>query len=143
MTVHKHLKDLVRPRMQKTGETYTTARRHVLNQKQKTSASAAPALAWHFPGNVPATTALRILLSHAGVRNPLTGEPFSEALLFVVAGGIGVGMFTFFYEKANFASFYVAGRHSWFDDVAYCREALARFGIEPIVQESSGPKTAD
>src|SRR5262249_28175307 len=102
-----------------------------------------PALAWHFPGHVPATTALRTLLSHAGVRNPLTGEPFSEALLFVIAGGIGVGMFTFFYEKENFASFYIAGRHSWFHYVVYYQDAFARFGIEPIVQEWSGPKTAD
>jgi len=102
-----------------------------------------PALRWHFPGNVPATTALRILLAHAGVRNPLTAEPFSEPLLFCIAGGIGVGMFTFLYEKENFASLFLGGRHSWFDDLAYLKGALARFGIKPLVQESSGHKSAD
>jgi hypothetical protein len=145
MTVHKHLKARVRTRMQKTGESYTTARRHVLKQ-QPTSAAPTPvdpALRWHFPGNVPATTALRILLSHAGVRHPRTGQPFSEALLFVLAGGIGVGMFTFFYEKENFASFFLAGRHSWFDDLAYCRDASTRFGLQPHVQESTGRKSAN
>jgi hypothetical protein len=108
MTMQKHLKERVRSRMQKTGESYTTARHHILNQPPTTAAPTPvdPVLRWHFPGNIPATTALRTLLSHAGVRNPRTGEPFSEALLFVIAGGIGVGMFTFFYEKENVASFF-------------------------------------
>lgn len=144
MTVQKHLKVRVRSRMQKTGESYTTARRHVLNQKQfGTPPNSDPLLRWHFPGNIPATTALRILLAHAGVRNPHTGEPFSEALLFAIAGGIGVGMFTFFYEKEGFASFYIAGRHSWFDDLAYFQNAVERFGLKPIVHESAGRKSAD
>jgi hypothetical protein len=145
MTAQKHLKERVRSRMQKTGEAYTTARRHVLSQRQDAVPGRAtdPVARWHFPGNIPTTTALRILLTHAGVRNPADGEPFSEALLFVLAGGIGVGMFSFFYEKENFASFYVAGRHSWFDDLAYFRDSLERFGLKPIVQESSGSKSAE
>jgi hypothetical protein len=145
MTLQKHLKERVRSRMQKTGESYTTARRHVLNQRQGIlpPPAANPVLRWHFPGNVPTTTALRILLGHAGVRNPLTSQPFSEALLFVMAGGIGLGMFSFFYEKENHASFYVAGRHSWFDDLAYFRDAIELFGMKPIVQETAGRKSAD
>ena len=31
MTAHKHLKERIRARMARTGESYTTARRHVLN----------------------------------------------------------------------------------------------------------------
>src|SRR5262245_36442381 len=87
MTVQKHLKERVRSRMQKTGEAYTTARRHVLNQRDDAvpRRPVDPALRWHFPGNIPTTTALRILLTHAGVRNPANGEPLSEALLFVIA----------------------------------------------------------
>src|SRR5437667_307197 len=81
---------------------------------------------WHFPGNVPAATALRVLLAHAGVRAPHTGQPFSEALLFAVAGGVGAGMFSFFYEKEGFASFFVSGRHGWRDNLVYFRNALAR-----------------
>lgn len=145
MTVQKHLKERVRTRMQKTGESYTTARRQVLAKKTSDASPQPvdPALRWHFPGTVPATTALRVLLTHAGVRNPLTGEPFSEALLFTVAGGIGVGMCTFLYAKEDFASFYVAGRYSWFDDLVYCRSAVERFGMQPIVEESAGRKSAD
>src|SRR5262245_58043441 len=109
MTAHKHLKQRVRARMQKTGESYATARRHVL--PQATTAGTDPALHWHFPGNVPATTALRVLLAHAGLRAPHTGEPPSEAMLFGLAGGVGIGVFSFFYEKEGSASFFLAGRH--------------------------------
>ena len=34
MTQHKHLKQLVRARMEKTGESYSTARRHVAHARQ-------------------------------------------------------------------------------------------------------------
>jgi hypothetical protein len=109
MTARKHFKQLVRTRMEKTGESYSAARRQVLHQ----SAAGEPAsnVPWHFPGNVPATTALRVLLTQAGVRAPGTGAPFSEAMLFGIAGGIGIGVFSFYYEKEGFASFFAAGRH--------------------------------
>jgi hypothetical protein len=92
MTSHEYLKQLVRARMTKTGESYATARRHVLRQAAQPSAD--PVNQWHFPGNVPATTALRVLLAHAGVRSPHGGAPFSEAMLFGIAGGIGIGVFS-------------------------------------------------
>src|SRR5438128_85164 len=76
MTVHKHLNRLVRARMAKTGERYAAARRHVLRDAPQPPAD--PASRWHFPGCVPATTALRVLLAHAGVRAPHTGQPFTE-----------------------------------------------------------------
>src|SRR6266851_9255758 len=102
MTARKNLKKLVRARMTKTGESYASARRQIIRQAEPPTD---PALRCHFPGNVPATTALRVLLAHAGVRAPRTDEPFSEALLFGIAGGIGVGVFQFVYEKEDFASF--------------------------------------
>jgi hypothetical protein len=140
MTAQKHLKQLVRSRMKKTGESYATARRQVIQrvETQRTD----PALRWHFPGNVPATTALRVLVAHAGVRAPHSGEPFSECMLFGIAGGIGAGVFSFFYEKEDFASFFIAGRHGWHDDLNYMRQTLAQFEAKPIVRESSGSRAA-
>jgi hypothetical protein len=140
MTVRKHLKQLVRARMAKTGERYAAARRNVVREEARPPTD--PASRWHFPGGVPATTALRVLLAHAGVRAPHAKQPFSEALLFGIAGGIGIGTFTFLYEKENFASFFVAGRHLWQDDLAYLKEACRRFGVKPIVRESGGAKAA-
>jgi hypothetical protein len=141
MTAHKHLKQLVRARMQKTGESFATARRQIIRGAEPQHDD--PTTRWHVPGNVPATTALRVLLAHAGVRDPHTGAPFSEAMLFGIAGGIGVGVFSFFYEREDTATFYIAGRHQWHDDAAYLRDALSSFGIEPVVQETGGAKAAE
>jgi hypothetical protein len=141
MTARKHFKQLVRSRMEKTGESYSTARRQVLRQTSPNKPTRDTPQ--HFPGSIPATTALRVLLTHAGVRDPNKEEPFSEAMLFGIAGGIGIGVFSFFYEKEDFASFFVAGRHLLHDSLTYLRRACERFGIEPVVHETSGSKTAE
>jgi len=169
MTQHKHLKQHVRARMAKTGERYAAARRHVVaaiasdGAEPWTSIGAAPApaddtasagadaagaaplsirAAFHYPGSIPATTALRSLLAAAGVRNPATGEPLTEAMLFGIAGGIGIGVFAFYYEKDDFASFFIAGRHRWQDDEGYLTRACDRLGVAPTVREDGGAKAA-
>jgi len=141
MAARKHFKQLVRARMQKTGESYAAARRQVIGQAQHREGE--PAAPWHFPGSIALTTALRVLLANAGVRAPHTGAPYSEAMLFGIAGGIGAGVFSFLYEKENFASFFLAGRHSWQDDFAYLRQACERFDIEPVVNETVSARAAE
>jgi hypothetical protein len=133
MTRRKHLKELVRARMAKTGERYAAARRHIVRETPNVDVTKGPGT--HLTGNVPATTALRVLLTTAGIRAPHTNEPFTEAMLFGIAGGIGMGMFSFVYEKANFASFYVAGRDDWANDVRYLTRATERLGAEASVGE--------
>lgn len=140
MTAHSSFKRLVRARMQKTGESYTSARRHFLHQGQQPHGPTAAR--WHAAGSVPATTALRVLLAHAGVRGP-DGKPLSEALVFGVAGGIGIGVFQFHYEKEDFASFFLGGRHLWHDDLLYASSALEDFGFAFLVKESTGVKAAE
>src|SRR6266542_735358 len=122
MTAHKHLKQIIRARMEKTGERYAAARRQVISSPDGSAAH--PHAASHFPGNVPATTALRVLLADAGVRAPHTGQPFSEAMLFGIAGGIGIGLFSFYYQKEDVASFFIAGRHQWHYDLDYWKGAF-------------------
>ena len=96
----------------------------------------------HFPGIHPETTALRAALAQAGVTNPHTGEPFTEAMVFGIAGGVGAGVFHFYYAAEDFASFYVAGRHRWHESDAYLNDACDRFGVAPTVRESGGKKKA-
>jgi hypothetical protein len=127
--------------MAKTGESYASARRHVIGQSAAPPRD--PASRWHFPGNLPAPTALRVVLTHAGIRAPHTGQPYSEAMLFGIAGGVGAGMFTFVYEKEDFASFFVTGRHNWQDDLGYLSDACARLGLDPQIRESAGAKVAE
>ena len=138
MTTQKHLKQLVRARMQKTGEAYTTARRHVTSQ-----AASPDNRHHHFAGSTPAATALRSLLSAAGVIAPHTKQPFSEAMVYGIAGGIGAGVFAFHYEKENFSSFFIAGRHQWQDHKAWALAAADRFGVKALVREASGAGPAD
>jgi hypothetical protein len=137
MTRQKHLKQLVRARMEKTGERYSTARRHVVRDAAATAETSRAGA--HLTGNVPATTALRVLVTAAGVRAPHTKAPFTEAMLFGIAGGIGVGMFSFLYEKENFASFFIAGRNDWANDVRYLTSATRRLGLEASVTEGVKP----
>ena len=51
-----------------------------------------------FGGTHLETAAVKNVLAHYGVRAPHTGEPFSEALLFGINGGIGASYFNFEYE---------------------------------------------
>ena len=136
MTRQKHLKQLVRARMEKTGERYATARRHVVRDASPPGAETVRS-ELHFTGNVPAATALRTLLGAAGIRAPHSNAPFSEAMLFGIAGGIGIGVFSFLYEKQNFASFYVAARHDWADDVRYLTDGAVALGADVFVAEGA------
>lgn len=141
MTAHKHFKQLVRERMKKTGERYAAARRNLLSEQSEPPLD--PAARWHQPGQISAATALRVLLNAGGVPNPLGGGGWTEEAAFGLAGGIGIGVAAFLYEKEDFASFYVAGRHLWHDFEAYFRGALDPLGIRPQVRESGGSKAAE
>jgi hypothetical protein len=82
----------------------------------------------HSPGSFAKhpqpVTALRSVLVHAGVRAPHTGQPYSEAMLLGIAGGIGAGVVSFLCEKGDFPFFFIAGRHDWQDDPSYLRDGL-------------------
>lgn len=132
MTRRKHLKQLIRARMAKTGERYAAARRHIVAEQSTRTV-----------GIVPASAALRLLLAHAGFCAPHTGEAPTEALAFGIGGGVGAGMFAFHYAKEDFSSFYVAGRHLWQDDVAWFDAACRRFGFTPKIAETGSKKAAE
>ena len=117
------------------------ARRQIIRSVEQEQG--ASATRWHLPGNIPATTALRTLFAHAGMLAPHTHEPFSEAMLFGIAGGIGMGVFSFYYQKEDIATFFLAGRHKWHDDAAYLSDTLGLFGIQPVIQETAGAKAAE
>src|SRR2546430_17620067 len=95
MTSQKHLKQLVRDRMARTGEAYTTARRHVLAKAARDSAPELPT------GLLPGydrfgggqhrlSTLLAHLLRQAGHVAPHPGRPYTQAMLAGLAGGNGL-----------------------------------------------------
>ena len=139
MTERKHLKQLVRTRMSKTGETYTTARRHI-TQTSLPASSSTPST---YAGVIPIASAFRALLAHAGVRHPVTGQPLSEAMVFGLGGGIGAGVFAFHYAKEDFSSFFISGRHLWHDDLGWAKALAKRLGLTAVIKESTGAKAAE
>ncbi len=46
--------------------------------------------------------------------------------MFGIAGGVGAGVVAFHYDKEDFSSFFIAGRHLWQDDLAYIQSACVR-----------------
>jgi hypothetical protein len=101
MPTDKDFKRLVRARMGKTGESYTTARSHLRPDQ-------GPDRPGPLRGRHPDTAALARLLAALGVTDPATGRTLSEATLLGVSGGIGFAYFVFEYEEG--ATLYLGGR---------------------------------
>ena len=96
MTDRRQFKALVRQRMERTGERYSTARLHVLDQRPTTSEPRLFPSVEAVGGGQPDLAAARNLLTNAGVVGP-DGRPLTEAMAFGLAGGTGFlyGVFTY------------------------------------------------
>lgn len=112
MAQPKNLKKLTRARMERTGESYTTARKAILTGNpepapaqrpaQRPPAQTAPEPEPELP-EYPAphdvvqydAALWHRVLTQAGVTHPLTNQPLSEALLAGLAGGIGFMLHSF------------------------------------------------
>ncbi len=99
----------------------------------------------HVGGKHIESTVLANALAHAGVVDPSTKEPFSEAAVFGIAGGIGAGL-SFCPSVLRYglgAGISVVARHrSAACDGGWHRGMLGRLGIPYEVTESSSPKAA-
>jgi hypothetical protein len=115
MTDHKHLKRRVRDRMARTGESYTTARRHVA-----------------------ARTATRHHHESALLRHVLGGG-YSEAMLLGLGGGIGFMYFVFEYAGHAPMLTIVAQAHP----EPMIPRALERAGIPYESHRTGSPKVAE
>jgi hypothetical protein len=138
MTEHKHLKRRVRDRMAKTGESYSTAHRHVAAGRVPTGpagppASAVPGYPGFGGGRHHDAALLSRVLVQAGV------EGYGEALLAGLGGGIGF----------MYAVFEYRGHHPMVTIVAQAHPepiiplALSRAGIGHEVRRSGSPRVAE
>ncbi|MFG1605221.1 DUF4872 domain-containing protein [Actinoplanes sp. NPDC049265] len=89
MTTQRELKRLIRERAARTGESYTTARRHVLAHAGRSGPSPVPGYPRFGGGLHHESTLLAHLLEQAGHVAPHTGRPYTETTLCGLAGGIG------------------------------------------------------
>lgn len=143
MTTHKHLKARVRTRMHRTGESYTTARRHVLSGHAGSSTDVGRSGSGprHLPGVNPEAATLRVVLANRGVVAPHTDEPWTEAMLLGLTGGVGLSVFAFRYERDDVSTFFIGARRP--DSSDAMTAGLDRLGIRYDVAETTGTRTAD
>lgn len=144
MTEHRALERLVRDRMARTGESYTTAHRHVVGRRAPAPDATAPGL---LPGyrlagsgeHAPSTLVAR-LLGRAGV-------PLSEPMACGLGGGVGFLYAVFEYAQVPHPLLTIVAQHHpqpWLDAAAG-RAALvtvARGGL-PWHRDAGPEEAAD
>jgi hypothetical protein len=148
MTERKHLKRLIRARMARTGESYATARMHTVAAGPPATGGAAPDVPDE-PGLLPGyrvfgggehhdAALARNLLLAAGVRAPHTGEPYGEALLAGLGGGVGFMYFVFEYA-GHVPTMTIVARHH---PDPFIPAILARSGARHDTRQTGGAATA-
>jgi Butirosin biosynthesis protein H, N-terminal/Domain of unknown function (DUF4872) len=136
MTAHKHLKERIRARMARTGETYTTARRHVLN--------ALPPSEYQLLGGVhPDTHAIAGVLANRGLLAPHTGRPLTEAIVLGVGGGLGAGYILWEFKAHDLRNLVLGFRNSWQYPDRWARKVCERLGVPAAVHETGSAARAD
>jgi hypothetical protein len=119
MTKQKTFKRRVRERMERTGESYVSARAALIGEEP--------------PGRLRETSALKFALADAGIE-------ISEALLLIICGGAGVACMSFRYEAEDFTHFHLSGWNPFQSDVV---AAVERLDLRPDIHETGGAKTAE
>jgi hypothetical protein len=136
MTAHKHLKERIRARMARTGESYTTARRHVLN--------ALPPAEYRLTGGVhPDTHAIAGVLANRGLVDPHTGRPLSEAMVLGVGGGLGAGYILWEFKAHDLRSLVLGFRNSWQYPDRWALKTCARLGVPAGRHETGSSQRAE
>ncbi len=148
MTKNRDFKTLVRRRMAKTGERYSTARAHVAAAGGGRVGPPPGFAAEAYPGLIPGVdrvggaqpdvAAARNLWANTGFSGP-DGEPLSEAMAFGLAGGVGFlyGVF----EYGDTPTMTVVARNQSMPD-PFIQAMFDRAGISATVTETTGAKKA-
>ena len=129
--------------MRRTGESYTTARRNVLARAARAAAPPLPAGLVkgydRFGADQHRHSAIAAqLLRQAGITAPHTGEPFSEAMVCGLAGGIGFMYAVFEYRGVPPIVTIVAQHHP----EPWVPAALNRLGVAHVEAHSSATPRA-
>ncbi|GAA3231722.1 hypothetical protein GCM10017691_25800 [Pseudonocardia petroleophila] len=133
MTSRKQLKARIRARMARTGESYTTAHRHVAGPAPAPATSAGYRLRG---GQHPDSAALAGVLAHHGVR--CAGAELSEALLFGAAGGPGAGYILWEFAHDGSRPVVLGFSADWQYAGRATLAALDRLGVAASVQRTGG-----
>ena len=133
MTESKHLKARIRARMARTGERYTTARRHIVGTD-----APGPVVdhGWTLRGGVhPDTAALSNVLAHHGAG-------VSEAMVLGIGGGLGAGYILWEFEVHHTPTLVLGFRNQWQYPGRWGAKTLKRLGIPFALHETGGARGA-
>jgi hypothetical protein len=138
MTRQKQLKSLIRSRMDRTGEKYMVARRHVLN--------ALPSSDYRLRGGAdPETSACANAFANRGIADPVTGQSISEALVLGVGGGLGAGYILWEFNASKGAARKVVTigfRNQWQYPDRWLVKVCQRLGVGVQIHETSSAAKA-
>ena len=138
MTRQKQLKSQVRSRMDRTGEKYMVARRHVLNAR--------PSSQYELRGGAdPETAACANAFANRGIVDPFTGQPISEGLVLGVGGGLGAGyiLWEFNATKGTDRKVVTLGcRNQWQYPDRWYVKVCQRLGVAVQIHETSSAAKA-
>jgi hypothetical protein len=140
MTNQRKLKQRIRARMERTDESYMTARRHVVGV-EGTSHS----------GIHPDTSSLARILADAGVTND--GNPITEALVLGIGGGLGAGYILWEFSQETDPKpirgvpvrrvVTIGFRNNWQYPDRWVDKTLDRLGVAFQREQTAGPAKAE
>jgi len=138
MTRQRQLKSVIHSRMDRTGEKYMVARRHVLNARPNSEYELRG-------GNDPETSACANAFANRGIDDPFTGLPISEGLVLGVGGGLGAGyiLWEFNATKGNDRKVVTIGfRNQWQYPDRWLAKVCQRLGVAVQIHETSSAAKA-
>lgn len=132
MTDKKRLKERVRARMAKTGEGYTTARRHVAGGGESGNDGS-----WRFLGGVhPSSAVISSILANA------LGVQVSEPLVFLAGGGIGAGYILWEWKHDGSRTLVLGFHNQWQYYDRWMSKTLDRLNVTYDRHETGGARLA-
>lgn len=96
----------------------------------------------HFGGVHAETAALANVLRAKGVRSPHNGQPYSEAMLLGIGGGLGAGYILWEFKEHNVKVLVFAWQNRWQYPVEYYETLCKRIHITPVFKETGSQKAA-
>jgi len=133
MTESKHLKARIRARMARTGESYMTARRHVVSERELVPAEDH---GWRLRGGVhPDSAGIANVLAHHGAE-------ISEAMVLGVGGGLGAGYILWEFEAHQMRAVVFGFSNQWQYPGRWAAKTLERLGVPFELHETAGAKGA-
>ncbi|MBZ0286888.1 MAG: BtrH N-terminal domain-containing protein [Anaerolineae bacterium] len=93
-------------------------------------------------GSHTSTAALKNVLAASGVTAPHTNQPFTEAMLLGIGGGLGAGYILWEFKAHGSANIVMGFSNRWNYAAQHLTTLCERLNVKPTVQESGGIKAA-